>query len=80
MCSTISSFVAGCSTYQHIKDPTQHTPGLFQPLLLPSHYFESWSLDLISDLPLSHGCNAVLTCIDCLTKMCRLTPRFLGGS
>ena len=80
MCLTISSFVAGCSTCQHIKDSTQHTPVLLQPLPIPSHHFESWSLDLITDLPLSHSCNAVLTCVDRLTKLCRLTPCFMGGS
>ena len=42
MCLTISSFVAGCSTCQHIKDSTQCTPGLLQTLPIPSHHFESW--------------------------------------
>ena len=74
---TISSFVAGCSTCQRIKDSTQYTPGLLQPLPIPSHHFECWSLDLITNLPLSHGCNAVLICVDHLTK---LTLCFLGGS
>ena len=56
----------------------QHTPGLLQPLLIPSHHFKSWSLDLITDLPLSHGCNAILYCVNCLTKLCWLTPCFMG--
>ena len=80
MHSAINSFVAGYSTYQHIKDSIQNTPGLFQPLFIPSHHFESWSLDLIADLPLSYGCNTVFTHVDYLTKLCRLTPCFLGGS
>ena len=44
--------MAGCSTCQHIKDFTQHTPRLLQPLSIPSHHFESWSLDLITFLPI----------------------------
>ena len=78
MCFTISSFVASFSTCQHIKDSTQHTPGLLQPLCIPSHHFESLTLDLITDLPLSHGCNAVLTYVDRLTKLCWLTLCFAG--
>ena len=79
MCLTINSFVSGCSTCQHIKDSTQHTPGLLQPHPIPFHYFDSWSLDLITDLPSFHGCNTVFTYVNCLTKLCRLTPCFLGG-
>ena len=76
---TISSLVAGCSICQHIKDSTQHTPVLHQPLPTPSCHFESWPLDLITHLPLSHGCNAVLTCVNHPTKLCRLTPCLMGG-
>ena len=77
---TSGSFISGCSTCQCIKDSTQCTPGFFQPLPIPFYYFESWSLDLITNLPLSNGCIAILTYIDCLTKLCQLTPCFLGGS
>ena len=45
--------------------PLNITPGLLQPLPIPSCHFESWSLDLITNLPLSYGCNDVLTCVDC---------------
>ena len=64
MCLPISCFIASCSTYQHIKDSMQYTPDFLQPLPIPSHCFESWSLDFITNLPLSHGCNIVLTCVD----------------
>ena len=37
-------------------------------------------MELITDLPLSNGCNAVLTYVDCLTKLYRLTPCFISGS
>ena len=80
MCLIISSFVAGWSTCQHIKDSTQHACGFLQPLLIPSHHSESWYLDFIMDLPLSHGCNAVFTYVDRLIKLFRLVPCFLGGS
>ena len=80
MHSTISSFVAGCSTYKHINDSTQCIPGLLQTLSVLSHHFESWSLDIITDLTLSHGFNVVLTCVDRLNKLCRHTPCFMGSS
>ena len=80
MYSTISSFVVGCSTYHCIEDSTQCTLGLLQTFPIPSCHFERWSLDLIIALPLSHGFNAVLTCVDRLTKLCKLTPCLMGGS
>ena len=80
MCSTISSFIAGYSSCQHIKDSTPSTLGLLQPPSIPSHCFESCSLDLIIDLQLFYGFNAVFICVDHLIKLCRLTPSFMGGS
>ena len=80
MHSTISSYVAGCSSCQHIKDSMQCIPGLLQPLPIPPFNFKSWSLGLSTNLPLYHGCNAVFTCMDRLTKLCRLDTCFLGGS
>ena len=80
MRSTYSYFVSGYSTCQSIKDSTLHTPGLLQPLPIPFLPFERCSLDLITNLPLSHGCNAIFSCMDCLAKLCRLILCFLGGS
>ena len=35
-------------------------------------------MDFITHLPLSRGFNAVFTCVDRLTKLCHLTPCFVG--
>ena len=40
--------------------------------------FVSWSIDCIANLPLCNGYNAIFTCVDRLTKYCRLIPYFVG--
>ena len=59
---------------------TSRIPLNVQSLPILSYYFLSWSLDLIAKLPLPHCYNAIFTCMNCLTKLCRLTPCFMGGS
>ena len=64
----VTSFVCSCTTFVQTKDSTAVPPGLLQPLPVPESRFSSWSIDFTTDLPLSHGCNTILTYVDCLTK------------
>ena len=50
------------------KDSTAVPPGWLQLLPVPESRFSSWSIDFTTDLPLSHRCNTILTCVDCLKK------------
>ena len=34
-------------------------------------------MDFITDLPLSHSCNTILTCVDRFTKFAKLIPCFM---
>lgn len=47
---------------------------------MPSAWFESWSIDFVSNLPVHKGCNAIFTCVDRLTKFTRLTPCYMGDA
>ena len=38
----------------------------------------SWSLDFVTDLPACGAYNAILTCVDRLTKYTHLIPCFMG--
>ena len=66
--------------FAQTKDSTAVPPGLLQPLPVPESRFSSWSVDFTTDLPLSHGCNTILTCVDCLTKYTILIPCKMGDS
>ena len=45
---------------------------------IPAGRFDVWSMDFITDLPLSRGFNAIYTCINKFTKMVKLQPCFVG--
>ena len=75
---TVTYFCCSCTTCVQTKDSTAVPPGLLQPLPVPESRFSSWSIDFTTDLPLSHGCNTILTCVDCLTKYTILIPCKMG--
>ena len=56
--SDIQKFVAECLVCQQNKFETIKTPGLPQPLSIPSQHWEEISMDFITGLPKSEGkCN-----------------------
>ena len=75
---TVTSFVYSYTTCVQTKDSTGVPLGLLQPLPVPESRFSSWSIDFTTDLPLSHRCNTILTCVDCLTKHTTLIPCKMG--
>ena len=75
---TVTYFVYSCTTYAQTKDSTSVPPGLLQPLLVPESHFFSWIIDFTTHLPLSYGCNIILTCLDHLTKYTMLIPCKIG--
>ena len=75
---SVSKFIASCDTCKHVKDSTTIPASLLQHLPVPPSRFSSWSMDFITDLPLSHNCNAILVCVNRLTKFTKLIPCFMG--
>ena len=77
--SDIQNFVAECLVCQQNKVETIKTPGLLQPLSIPSQCWEDVSMDFIIGLPKSEGKSVVMVGVDRLTEyahFCALSHRF----
>ena len=74
----VSAFVHGCRVCQRQKDLTPAPAGLLLPIDNPAEHFLVWSMDFISDLPLSRSFNVVFTIVDKLTKWVKLIPMVVG--
>ena len=60
--------MAECLVCQRNKGETIKTPGLLQPLSIPSQRWEEVSMDFITGLPRSKGHNVIMVVVDRLTK------------
>jgi hypothetical protein len=71
----VREYVLTCPSCQMTKPRVGKKPGLLQPLPIPSHAWESTSMDFINSLPrTASGHDAILTCVCTLTKMVRFIP------
>ena len=64
----VQKCVAECLVCQRNKGETIKTPGLLQPLSIPSQRWEEVSMDFITGLPRSKGHNVIMVVVDHLTK------------
>ena len=65
--------------FQKNKVETIKTPGLLQPLSIPSQRWEEVSMDFITGLPKSEGKSVIMVVVDRLTKyahFCALSHTF----
>ena len=75
MNATVQKFVQHCDSCQRVKAPRQSKLGKLHPLEIPERRWQSVSLDLITDLPVtSHGYNALVVFVDRLSKMVHIEP------
>ena len=65
----VKNYVNTCNTCAWNKAPRYKPHDQLHPLLIPTVPWSSVSMDYIVELPLSGGFNAILVCIDHLTKM-----------
>lgn len=70
----IKAYVRSCMICQKAKAERVLTPGLLQPLPIPSEPWEMASMDFIDGLPLSHGFDCILVVVDKLTKYSHFIP------
>jgi hypothetical protein len=77
--SDIQKFVAECLVFQQNKVEIDKTPGLLQPLAIPSQRWEEVSIYFITGLPKSEGKSVIMGVVDRLTKhahFCALSHPF----
>jgi len=72
--SSVRDFCRKCDSCQRNKGSAASPFGLLQPLPIPEYPWESVSLDLVTDLPISNGFDAVFVVVDRLTKYIILVP------
>jgi hypothetical protein len=79
----VQRFVAECLVCQQNKVETIKTPGLLQPLSIPSQRWEEVSMDFIIGLPKSEGKSVIMVIVDRLTKyahFCALSHPFKAST
>jgi hypothetical protein len=79
----VQKFVAECLVCQQNKVETIKTPGLLQPLAIPSQRWEEVSMDFITGLPKSEGKSVIMVVVDRLTKyahFCALSHPFKAST
>ncbi|KAM0066244.1 putative nucleotidyltransferase, Ribonuclease H [Helianthus debilis subsp. tardiflorus] len=64
----VREWVRACSVCQQAKYETVASPGLIQPLPIPTCIFSDISMDFITGLPKSKGKNVIFVVVDRLTK------------
>ena len=77
MKQTVQNFVHQCQACQQAKSGHIKTPGLLQPLPVPTQAWQVVSLDFIEGLPKSDHFNAILVVIDKFNKYGHFIPLYL---
>ena len=68
----VRTFVTTCASCQRVQLRKTKTPGLLQPLQVPTRTWSSIRMDFITQLPVTRsGMDAIVVFVDCLTKMTR---------
>lgn len=74
MKAIVTKYVKGCVMCSNCN-PTNRKLGLYSPLPVPSHPWESISMDFVVDLPMTKGGrNYLYVVVDRFSKMCILMP------
>ena len=81
--SDIQNFVEECLVFQQNKVEMIKTPGLLQPLSIPSQRWEEVSMDFITGLSKSEGKSVIMVVIHKITKyahFCALSHPFKSST
>ncbi|CAM8878468.1 unnamed protein product [Rhodiola kirilowii] len=64
----IKNYVQACKVCQQVKTITTASPGLLQPLALPTGVWRDIAMDFVTHLPSAKGLSVVMVVVDRLTK------------
>ena len=70
----IAKYVKGCDLCNRTKTFPAAPMGKLLPNQIPSQKWQVISVDLIVELPTSHGYDALLVVVDCLSKRVHVSP------
>jgi len=68
------AFIKGCSICQQAKVEHVKTPGMLQPLPIPTQAWQIISMDFIEGLPKSQRFDTILVVVDKFTKYAHFVP------
>jgi hypothetical protein len=75
MRTEVHAFVAKCDSCQRNKTSTQAPAGELQPLPIPNERWDTVTMDLITDLPVTHAKHdSIVVFVDKLSKMVEFVP------
>ncbi len=73
----VTQYIGSCEVCQRDKHAIRHTPGLLHPLPIPDRRWDSVSMDLITQLPITKsGHTAIVVFVDRLSKMAHFAPTY----
>jgi hypothetical protein len=72
--SDVDDFVRQCQVCQHSKHEHCKIAGKLQPLPVPDEPWQDITLDFVTGLPKSDGCDTILVVVDRLTKFAHFIP------
>jgi transposase InsO family protein len=70
----ITHYVKICVTCQSNRASYQKQAGLLRPLPIPNGPWECVSMDFITSLPMSRGCDAIFVVVDHFSKLAHMEP------
>ncbi len=79
MKAEIVEYIQSCPTCQQDKAKRHKQYGLLSPLELPHAPWQSISMDFITGLPVSRGCDELWVIVDRFTKMAHFVPLEVGS-
>ncbi|RAL63904.1 hypothetical protein DID88_003092 [Monilinia fructigena] len=76
---TVRQYVAGCLECQQNKNSRHATYGKLQPIELHYKPWHTVTMDFITDLPVSNGCDSIWVMVDPFTKMAHFVALKIEG-
>src|SRR5882724_701150 len=70
----VAEYMKGCDLYNCTKTYPAPLAGKLMPNCTPNHCWQIISVDLITELPWSHGYDAIMVVVDCLSKRAHTIP------